>query len=563
MKMTISKKLFGGFLSVLLILTSIVIIGLYEITAVDEEYTILINDRVNKLIFTEELGIEAKNVQSSFRGYIISKNDKALENFSIAHETFQQQSRELRKTLTSPQAKQLLDELDKAENNFFEFDNRLIPLIQQSKEEEYLNLISTEGAEIIKAIEQHQKELLNYQQNRLDEGSGLLTKHVSNIKRVVLLLGISAIVLGLAIALYISKLISTPVVKLAKAAEQIASGDLTLDDIKVKNRDEIGDLAKSFNQMAHNLRTIIHQVSSSATQVAATSEELSASADQTGKATEQIAETIQNVAVGSENQVRGVEETSTAINEVSMGIQQIATNANVVSSSANHTSEKAVEGSKSIQSAANQMNSINQTVIGLSKVIKGLGERSKEISKINNVITDIAGQTNLLALNAAIEAARAAEHGRGFAVVAEEVRKLAEQSAQSAQQISELISMIQEETGNAVLSMENATKEVNEGMIVVNTVGQSFDEILHSINAVTNQIQEVSAAAEEISAGTEQVVTSSNTITKIAEESSSSTQSVAVAVEEQLASMEEISASATALSNMAEELQLLIGRFKV
>ncbi len=563
MKFTLRKKLFGGFLSVLIILTLIVVIGLYEITSVDKEYRNLINDRVNKLVISEDLGIEAKNVQSSFRGYIISKSDKALENFSLSHDTFQKQSGDLQKKLISNQAKELLDELVKAENSLYEFGNRMVPLIKQNKEEEYIHLISTEGADIIKAIDQHQNKFIEFQQISLDEESQSLTKRVSNIRRIVLLLGISAIILGLAIAFYIGKLISAPVVKLAKAAEKIASGDLTLDDIKIKNRDEIGDLAKSFNQMAQNLRNIIHQVGSSATHVAATSEELTASADQTGKATEQIAETIQSVAVGSENQVRGVEETSTAINEVSIGIQQIAANANVVSSSAILTSEKALEGNKSIQIAANQMNSINQTVISLSKVIKGLGDRSIEISKINNVITDIAAQTNLLALNAAIEAARAAEHGRGFSVVAEEVRKLAEQSAQSAQQISELISMIQEETENAVLSMENATKEVNEGIIVVNTVGTSFDEIFKSINEVTTQIQEVSAAAEEISAGTEQVVTSSNTITKIAVDSSSSTQSVAAAVEEQLASMEEISASAAALSNMAEELQLLIRSFKV
>jgi methyl-accepting chemotaxis protein len=115
------------------------------------------------------------------------------------------------------------------------------------------------------------------------------------------------------------------------------------------------------------------------------------------------------------------------------------------------------------------MRLIHDTVQDLSKVIRGLGERSKEIGEIVAVITKISSQTNLLALNAAIEAARAGEHGRGFAVVADEVRKLAEQSAQSAQQISELITHIQKETLNAVQSMDQATKEVQSGLDVVDS----------------------------------------------------------------------------------------------
>lgn len=563
MRITISKKLFGGFLAVLLILTSIVTIGLYEITSVDKEYGNLINDRVNKLIMIEDLGMQAKNVQYGFRGYAIVKSESSLENFSKAHETYLQLSGDLREIIIKQEAIKLLDELDKYENDYYSFGTRMVPLIQQNKEEESTHLIATEGAEIVKVFEQKQKELIKFQQNLLDEGKQVLTKKVSTIKMIVLSLGIFAILLGIAIAIYIGKLISKPVVNLAQAAEKIASGDLTIDDVKVKNRDEIGDLAKSFNQMAQNLRNMIDQVGASATQVASTSEELTASAEQTSKATEQIATTIQEIALGSESQVRGVEETSTALSEVSTGIQQIAVNANIVSTSAIQTSEKSVEGNQAIQTAVKQMNSINQTVTGLSEMIKGLSERSKEIGNINNVITDIAAQTNLLALNAAIEAARAAEHGRGFAVVADEVRKLAEQSAQSAQQISQLISIIQEETGNAVQSMENATKEVAEGIIVVDSVGKSFEQIQLSINKVTNQIQEVSAAAEEISAGTEQVVNSSKTIAEIAENSATGTQSVAAASEEQLASMEEITASASALSNMAEELQSLIGKFKV
>ncbi|BCJ86548.1 hypothetical protein skT53_15330 [Effusibacillus dendaii] len=221
------------------------------------------------------------------------------------------------------------------------------------------------------------------------------------------------------------------------------------------------------------------------------------------------------------------------------------------------------EGNQAIRTAISQMNSIQNTVSGLAKVITGLGERSQEIGQIVEAITSIASQTNLLALNAAIEAARAGEHGRGFAVVADEVRKLAEQSSISAQQISELIATIQEETNKAVESMERGTKEVSEGITAVNLAGESFEQIGHSITDVSSQMQEVSAASKQMSTNSQQVIKSIDTISEITESTAAGAQNVSAASEEQLATMEEITASANALAQMAEELQKIVMKFKV
>jgi methyl-accepting chemotaxis protein len=272
---------------------------------------------------------------------------------------------------------------------------------------------------------------------------------------------------------------------------------------------------------------------------------------------------MQQVATGVDQQVKSVEETSKTISEMSIGIQQIATNAQDVSQTALEASEGAKAGGQVITNAIQQMNFINENVTGLESVITGLGESSEEIGKIIDVITGISDQTNLLALNAAIEAARAGEHGKGFAVVADEVKKLAEQSSNSAKQISQLVLKIQNETKTAVQTMESTSKEVNEGIGVVNTAGQAFSLIETSIEAVNVQIQDVSSAVQQMAAGSEQMVSSMSLIIKVAEESASGTQEVSAATEEQLASMEEITASAQTLSNMAEELQLLISRFKV
>ncbi|WP_339061268.1 methyl-accepting chemotaxis protein [Tepidibacillus marianensis] len=385
----------------------------------------------------------------------------------------------------------------------------------------------------------------------------------NKIKNNLYIMLVVELILGILIAWFMGNRLTSPIVSMRNVMEQLGQGNLTERLEFTKRRDEYGTLAQYFNQALDNLSVLIRRVSDTSIHLASSSEELTASAEQTSKATEQIASTIQEVASGSETQARSVEESVKAMNEMSAGVQQIAANAQNVSSTAIQASEQALEGNKGVQTAIRQMNSISTTVNGLAQVVKGLGERSQEIGQIVELITSIAAQTNLLALNAAIEAARAGEHGRGFAVVADEVRKLAEQSAESAQQIAQLITTIQEETNKAVQSMEKGTEEATEGISIVNAAGVSFEQIQKAVNEVTTQIQEVSAASQQMSAGTQQVVHSINLIAEIAETTAAGTQNVSAASEEQLASMEEISSSASSLSKMAVELQDMVSRFKV
>ncbi|WP_235206602.1 methyl-accepting chemotaxis protein [Paenibacillus tyrfis] len=390
-----------------------------------------------------------------------------------------------------------------------------------------------------------------------------ITAEASKIEQNVLIILLIVIALVVVVAYFLGRQISRPIAEMAAVTKRVADGNLKVEPLPIRTQDEVGQLAQSVNTMVESLHTFVSQVTLTAEEVAASAEQLSVNAGETSKATQLIALTIEQMADGTERQMQGVEASVNAITEVANGVQQVAANAQQVTDSSQHTLQAATEGNQAIQTVTKQMQSINTTVNEIAANISSLGARSTEIENIAKVISGIATQTNLLSLNAAIEAARAGEHGRGFAVVANEIRQLAEQSSQSAAQIGELISTIQNETQNAVGSMEQGTKEVSLGIEVVNEAGKSFDLIRESINQVTNQIQNVTEYARQMQSSTGEAVELVSEISEVARQSADGTQNISASTQEQLASIEEVTSSSESLAKMAEDLQSIVKEFKL
>ncbi|WP_284645708.1 methyl-accepting chemotaxis protein [Paenibacillus silviterrae] len=561
MKFTIGNKMITGFLIIALFLGLISALSYTYLQKIDDSYTDLVDRREKILSHSKDMRAEALQQMSSLRDYLLNQNKDGLDRFYQANNNLAELISSTLILVQRDEDKNDINKLNEINQQFKKDADQVINLMGTNKE---VALKASSGVILIgRDMEGLSKRIADGQQKLVDEGSSENSVMVESIKRIILVISVIAFITALIIGFFISRIISKPIVLIANAAKQIALGDLTLKEIKVKNRDEVGELAKSFNQMVSNLRELIAQTNTSAEHVAASSEELTASAQQTNVATEQIASAIQEVAAGSDKQVQSVKESVQAVNEMSAGTQQIAANAQSVSSSALEAAEKSFEGNQAIQRVIIQMNSIHRTIEDLSEVISGLETRSQDIGETVSIISDIAAQTNLLALNASIEAARAGEQGRGFEVVASEIRKLAEQSSQSSQQITDLVSSIQQETHAAMKSMGAGIKEVDEGIHVVNTAGTSFQHIEQSVQKVLTQIQEVAAAAEQMSASTEQVANSMKFISNIVEESALGIQQVSASTEEQLASMEEVYSFASSLSQMAEQLQSQIIKFKV
>lgn len=383
-----------------------------------------------------------------------------------------------------------------------------------------------------------------------------------NLQQKMMIGAYIALIIASLIFWLITRIISRPIVQIVDGMTKVERGDLTVN-LDIKTNDEFTLLGRKFNAMIQNLAAMTRNIVKIAEKVALSAEQLSATSEEASRATEQIATTINQVATGTEKQVKSVEETSATINEMSDGLQHVAVNSHTVMLASNQANDSATNGGDYIDKSVAQMESINDIVKELAEKIKSLGCRSQQIGYIVEVITNIAKQTNLLALNAAIEAARAGEQGRGFAVVAEEVRKLAEQSAQAANQISDLIREIQEETNKSVTAMDDSAEKIASGARVVFEAGEAFETIMEAIKKVTVQTQEVSASTEEMAAGAQQVVSAVIEISSISQETASSAQEVAAAAQEQTASIEEVASSANLLARLAEDLRNQVKHFKV
>lgn len=360
----------------------------------------------------------------------------------------------------------------------------------------------------------------------------------------------------------VTRKVFQPLTQLFQIIKKVGDGQFN-ERLNINRHDEIGQLSSQFDSMIDNMSDMIRTVQNTTEQVSASSEQLLASSENTKHASTEIASAIQEVANGNEVQLQSSEESTNAIREMAMGVQSIADSSSNVSEKSQHTVNEAVSGNKLVQHSITQINRINSTVGESAEIMKRLEERSKEISVIIDTITSIAEQTNLLALNAAIESARAGEHGRGFAVVADEVRKLAEQSHSSAEQIVELVKHIQNDTKLSVEAMNEGISEVHLGITAIQEVGDAFKRILDSAKDVEAEFQEVSATSEEMSASSEEITATMEQITSLSQQSAQNSQRVAAASEEQLSSMEEVSSSAAHLSKIAEELQTIVGKFKV
>ncbi|MBZ6490016.1 methyl-accepting chemotaxis protein TlpC [Bacillus subtilis] len=370
------------------------------------------------------------------------------------------------------------------------------------------------------------------------------------------------IIVSVILVLVFTRKINKRLNALKSAFESAGNGDMTIE-VSDKTGDELSELSVYYNKMRMKLNDTIQTVQQSALQLASASQQLSAGAEETNQASEKITEAVQQIANGAQDQITRIENSESSLKQASADIRDISANTAAIADKGQLAQSKADIGQKEIANVQAQMDAIHQSIQKSGEIIHQLDGRSKQIEQILSVITQIADQTNLLALNAAIEAARAGEQGKGFAVVADEVRKLAEESQQSAGQISKLIIEIQKDMNRSARSVEHVKTEAAEGVTMIQRTRDAFKEIAAATGEISAEISDLSASVTNISASAHHINDSFAANTADIKESTKNTRQAAALTEEQFAAMEEITAASETLSQLAEELTGIISQFKM
>jgi methyl-accepting chemotaxis protein len=387
-------------------------------------------------------------------------------------------------------------------------------------------------------------------------------QRADRVNQFSIIVSVVALILGLTVAVLLTNMIRKPTLALTEIAKQYAAGDLR-SIVEVKTSDEIGELGASLKSMHNSFVNMITQIRTAAEQLAKASEQMAASTEEVTSASEGISDSMQHLSNEADSGNNSMLEASQALVELSSLIQIAKRKAESTSANSTETLAAAENGRIKVNESVGKMGNITEQTKHSSQIISELSEYSQQISQIIDTITSIAKQTNLLALNAAIEAARAGEHGRGFAVVAEEVRKLAEQSDQGAQEITALVQKVTEKTQLAVVAMAQNVTEVESGVTTVNEAGVALDKILTAVTSMAKETREIETITSEQVANSDQIVQLINGLSTVIETVAAHSEEVTASAEEQASVMQTVAAASEETNAMALELKDSVDKFTV
>ena len=560
---SLRNKIVGTFVIVSLLVGVTSGMSYTYLNKVDSSNSQLLSETVSTLKHVSEIKEKTQMQNSSLFGYVLDPSKDKEKLLTDMNSTLSSIIKEMGDQAKNEDQKSAIQSMMDSNQTFA----RLVKKVTDYADNGNASLAKAEAMQwaipTTETLTQAAGKIEELEKTAQEEASARNHDTVISTIRTLIWVSVAAFLFALAIGLLLSRMIVRPMRSMVQAAERIAASDLTVSDIHVKNRDELRGLATAFNQMKANLHSLISQVGSSAKQVAAASEALSVGSGQVSQSSEQITNIVQEISTGTDAQVRSVHMGVAIMEEMSAAVDLIAGVTQAANVKSTQAQREAGAGNEAVDTAIAQMNSIHQKMKELASSVQRLGQRSEQIVNANGMISNIARQTNMLALNASIEAARAGAAGKGFAVVADEIRKLSMQTGAAAEEVAELVESIQSETSEVVSRAEAGSREVETGLEVVSEARNTFQRIQSAMDELASQIEEVTGRSVDISEKTRAAVEVIRSIDEVAGQTAAGARVVSSNVEGQYASMEEIVSSAVVLNSMAEDLQKLIGRFRV
>lgn len=384
--------------------------------------------------------------------------------------------------------------------------------------------------------------------------------------RMTVLVSVLIEALCIALAIFFSNKLATPIAHVTNRLATLAQGDFRHNaalEAKISSTDEIGRMSQALDTLQHNVRQMMKQAIEAAEKITTAVAQLNESADQSATVSSQVASSMSKVADSCNEQFAEMDRTKAQIGTLEQHMSAFAGNLSQTVDAVDGTNRAAAQGATRVNEAVLQMQRIAESVSRSAEVITVLGEESDKIGTIVDAIAAIAEQTNLLALNAAIEAARAGENGRGFAVVAEEVRKLAEQSSTSADEITALITSIQEKAQNAVEVMQEGASRAQGGTEAVDAAGRTFKEIASMVEHVASESSAMGSRVHELEQSTHSIRDSAESMNKMSRSVAAESQTVSAATQEQTAAVQQIAGASRSLNEMSQAMHAAISKFKV